>query len=204
MPRLAAASVTTAAAVAVPMFGAAAPASAADDGTWNNLAQCESGGDWHINTGNGYYGGVQFSDQTWDAYGGGKYASHADQASRSQQIAIAEKVLDQQGWGAWPACSSELGLGQGDAAGKPSAPSGGGSESHHAGGSHGGSNAQSGGRSASSGSSHGTYTVKPGDTLSKIAQRKGIDGGWHALYDANRDSVDNPTMIYVGEHLQLP
>ncbi|MDQ3449762.1 MAG: transglycosylase family protein, partial [Actinomycetota bacterium] len=77
---------------------------------WDQLAQCESGGDWAINTGNGYYGGLQFSYDTWAAYGGGAYAETADQASREQQIAIAEKVQSAQGWGAWPACSAELGL----------------------------------------------------------------------------------------------
>jgi hypothetical protein len=83
--------------------------------TWDRLAQCESGGDWHINTGNGYYGGVQFSASTWLGYGGGNYASRADLATRRQQIAIAEKVLRGSGWGAWPACSAQLGLDSSDA-----------------------------------------------------------------------------------------
>jgi resuscitation-promoting factor RpfA len=85
-------------------------ATAATNRTWNRLAQCESGGNWHINTGNGYYGGLQFSSSTWLGYGGGKYASRADLATRRQQIAIAEKVLRGSGWGAWPACSAQLGL----------------------------------------------------------------------------------------------
>ncbi len=88
----------------------ASPADAASLSTWKRLAQCESGGRWHINTGNGYYGGLQFSHSTWRAYGGGKYASHAHRASRREQIRIAEKVLRAQGWGAWPACTSKLGL----------------------------------------------------------------------------------------------
>jgi hypothetical protein len=78
---------------------------------WDQLARCESGGNWAINTGNGYYGGLQFSPSTWSAYGGGAYASTANLASREQQIAIAEKVQAAQGWGAWPSCSSQLGLG---------------------------------------------------------------------------------------------
>jgi resuscitation-promoting factor RpfA len=90
-------------------------ATAATYRTWDRLAQCESGGHWHINTGNGYYGGLQFSASTWLGYGGGKYASRADLATRRQQIAIAEKVLHGSGWGAWPACSAQLGLGGGDA-----------------------------------------------------------------------------------------
>lgn len=77
---------------------------------WARLAQCESGGNWSINTGNGYYGGLQFHPQTWAAYGGEAYAPHAHLASRAQQIAVAERVLASQGWSAWPACSAELGL----------------------------------------------------------------------------------------------
>ncbi|MDO5030554.1 MAG: transglycosylase family protein [Corynebacterium sp.] len=88
-------------------------ASAAPDSDWDRLAQCESGGNWHINTGNGYYGGLQFNAGTWNSYGGGEFASTADQATREQQIYVAEKVLAQQGWGAWPACSASLGLSSG-------------------------------------------------------------------------------------------
>ncbi len=88
-------------------------ASAAPDSDWDRLAQCESGGNWAINTGNGYYGGLQFSGQTWSAFGGGQYAPTANQATREQQIAVAEKILASQGWGAWPACSASLGLSSG-------------------------------------------------------------------------------------------
>ena len=79
------------------------------DGVWDRLAQCESGGNWHINTGNGYYGGLQFSAGTWTAYGGGAYAPTADLATREQQIAIGEKVQAAQGWGAWPTCAAGVG-----------------------------------------------------------------------------------------------
>ena len=85
-------------------------ANAAPDSDWDRLAQCESGGNWGINTGNGYQGGLQFSPSTWNAYGGQQYAPTAHQASRDQQIAVAERVLEGQGWGAWPSCSSSLGL----------------------------------------------------------------------------------------------
>ena len=85
-------------------------ANAAPDSDWDRLAQCESGGNWAINTGNGYHGGLQFSQGTWAAYGGTQFAPTANQATREQQIAIAEKTLAGQGWGAWPACSSKLGL----------------------------------------------------------------------------------------------
>ncbi|ANR61893.1 DUF3235 domain-containing protein [Corynebacterium glutamicum] len=96
-------------------FGAAATimapsASAAPDSDWDRLAQCESGGNWTINTGNGYHGGLQFSAGTWAAYGGQEFATYAYQATREQQIAVAERTLAGQGWGAWPACSASLGL----------------------------------------------------------------------------------------------
>jgi len=77
------------------------------DSVWDKLAQCESSGNWSINTGNGYYGGLQFTMDTWTAYGG---TGSPANASREQQIAVAERVLAGQGWGAWPACSSKLGL----------------------------------------------------------------------------------------------
>ncbi|WP_054816495.1 transglycosylase family protein [Nocardia arizonensis] len=85
-------------------------ASAAPDSDWDRLAQCEAGGNWGINTGNGFQGGLQFSPSTWNAHGGQEYAATANQASREEQIVVAEKVLASQGWGAWPSCSSKLGL----------------------------------------------------------------------------------------------
>jgi resuscitation-promoting factor RpfB len=97
------------AASAGPSSGAAAP-TVAGGSVWDALAQCEANGDWSINTGNGYHGGLQFSASTWAAYGGTQYAPTADQASREQQIAIAQKTQAGQGWGAWPACTSKLGI----------------------------------------------------------------------------------------------
>ncbi|WPF66732.1 MULTISPECIES: resuscitation-promoting factor Rpf1 domain-containing protein [unclassified Corynebacterium] len=85
-------------------------ASAAPDSDWDALAQCEAGGDWSINTGNGFHGGLQFHPQTWTAHGGGEFAPTANQATREEQIVVAERVLASQGWGAWPACSQRLGL----------------------------------------------------------------------------------------------
>jgi peptidoglycan hydrolase-like protein with peptidoglycan-binding domain len=108
--------------VGVLPFALAAPAHAASTSTWEHLAQCESSGNWHINTGNGFYGGLQFTQGTWEGYGGTQYAPRADLASESQQIATAENVLAGQGWGAWPACSKALGLsggGGGEAAPAP-------------------------------------------------------------------------------------
>ena len=87
----------------------AAPA-VAGGSVWDSIAQCESGGNWAINTGNGYQGGLQFSPSTWAGYGGTEYAATADQATREQQIAVAERVQAAQGWGAWPACTARLGI----------------------------------------------------------------------------------------------
>ncbi|WP_237248866.1 transglycosylase family protein, partial [Spelaeicoccus albus] len=84
------------------------PSAPAPSGSaWDKIAQCESGGNWHINTGNGYYGGLQFSLRTWHAFGG---QGRPDQNSRAQQIAIGKKVQASQGWGAWPSCAARAGL----------------------------------------------------------------------------------------------
>jgi LysM repeat protein len=169
-------------------FGAlAAPASAAAH-DWSGVAQCESGGNWSINTGNGYYGGLQFSASTWLAYGGGAYAPRADLASQAEQIAVAEKVLVGQGIGAWPTCGRYLTGGSTPAAAAPApaarptpvaAPAP---------------------RSAPSG---GTYTVRRGDTLAKIAAAQGHAGGWRGLWALNSATVRNPNLIFVGQTLRL-
>src|SRR6202453_205220 len=86
----------------------AGQAAAATDGEWDQVASCESGGNWSINTGNGYQGGLQFSQDTWASHGGGDYAPSAQLASRDEQIAIAERVLASQGRGAWPVCGHGL------------------------------------------------------------------------------------------------
>lgn len=85
-------------------------ASAAPQSSWDRLAACESTGRWNVNTGNGFYGGLQFTQQTWAGFGGWKYAPRADMATKYQQIAVAEKVLAVQGPGAWPHCSVVAGL----------------------------------------------------------------------------------------------
>lgn len=89
--------------------GASAPA-APSGSVWDRIAQCESGGNWSINTGNGYYGGLQFSASTWRAFGGGQYAPYAHQATRAQQIEVAKRTQAAQGWGAWPSCTRKLGI----------------------------------------------------------------------------------------------
>jgi resuscitation-promoting factor RpfA len=189
----------------------AGTAQAASGSTWDRLAQCESGGNWHINTGNGYYGGLQFSPSTWRGFGGGQYASSAHRASRAEQIAIAERVLARQGWGAWPACSRKLGLTRADAreradvsrstsrsaikkAKKTSRTT-----------SVRRSTRASAKKSATSRAAYGHYVVRRGDTLSSIAHRKHVRGGWRALYKANRRGIGtNPNVIYVGQRLRLP
>jgi LysM repeat protein len=101
------------AAVSVPQASppAAAPVSTAAPASsggpnWSAIAACESGGNWSANTGNGFYGGLQFTEQTWLGYGGGQYASSANLATKAQQIAVAERVLAGQGIGAWPVCGA--------------------------------------------------------------------------------------------------
>ncbi len=194
VPRAAATTATLTAALASSAFLNTSTASAADDNTWDALSQCESSGDWQINTGNGYYGGLQFSQSTWEAFGGTQYASRADLATREQQIATAEKVLDVQGWGAWPACSAGLGLTSADAYGTPdvSVTRDSGGHHHHP------------APTPAPAPSSDSYTVQAGDTLSLIADREGVAGGWRALYAANTDVVEDANLIYIGERLQLP
>ncbi|WP_068266207.1 transglycosylase family protein [Janibacter limosus] len=99
------------ASVALGSMATAQSASAStNSNVWDAVAACESGGNWSINTGNGFYGGLQFTTQTWQGFGGGKYASNANQATKAQQIEIAQKVLQTQGPGAWPVCSQKAGL----------------------------------------------------------------------------------------------
>ena len=205
----------TAGAVAAAPIGLAGPAQAASGSTWDRLANCESGGNWSINTGNGYSGGLQFAGSTWRAYGGGSYASSANRAPRGEQIAVAEKVLDAQGWGAWPSCSRRLGLGRAEAAGSPSssrstqrkAVS---KKTQHVHKTVSASRlAKATTRQAKKGSTtvaaRGSYVVRSGDTLSRIANRKDVRGGWKSLYVKNRGAIgSNPNVIRVGQRLVLP
>jgi nucleoid-associated protein YgaU len=190
-------------------------ANAATDGaTWDALAQCESGGNWATNTGNGFSGGLQFSASTWAAYGG---TGSAATATREQQIAVAEQVQASQGWGAWPSCAAQLGLSggggatavapqsipvqsapvqsapvaQAPAAQAPAVPvpKDAVKARQHA---------------APVAVSGETYTLQPGDTLSTTADKLGIEGGWQSLADANLDTVANPDLVFAGQVLQLP
>ncbi|MFJ2649017.1 transglycosylase family protein [Streptomyces sp. NPDC087420] len=93
------------------LFLTAGPATAASVSTWDKVAVCESGGNWSTNTGNGFYGGLQFTLATWNAYGGDQYAAFPNQATKQEQILTAEKVLAVQGESAWPTCGPQAGLG---------------------------------------------------------------------------------------------
>ncbi|WP_302471621.1 transglycosylase family protein [Curtobacterium flaccumfaciens] len=204
---------------------AAAPANAASGSTWDQLAQCESGGNWAINTGNGYYGGLQFNLGTWQANGG---AGNPASASREAQIAVAERVLASQGWGAWPACSAQLGLsgtsGAAPAAAAPApapapapaqqaapqpaapapapaeqaAPQPSTTEATPA------PAATTPSKPAPVKTSGKTYKITSGDTLDTIATKLGIDGGWKQLWAANTSTIDDANLIYAGQELQLP
>jgi resuscitation-promoting factor RpfA len=172
-------------AIAGAVFGAplaVAPAAHAEGGTvWDKLAQCESTGNWSINTGNGFSGGLQFTKSTWRAFGGEGLAHHA---SREEQIIVAERVLAQQGWGAWPACSRKLGL-----SGKPPkfkpAPQA----------------TTAAPRKVTSTAGGKTVTVEAGDTLAKIAAANGVSGGWQKLRDIN--GLADPDALSIGDRINL-
>ncbi|MFE0374928.1 transglycosylase family protein [Streptomyces inhibens] len=194
------------AAVAVPLMGATS-ASAASVATWDKVAQCESGGNWSINTGNGYYGGLQFSNSSWAAAGGTQYAPRADLATKDQQIAAAEKLLAIQGPGAW-SCAAAGGL----TAGGPAAdvnPSGSSAQTKSAPQKNTAAvkktpaPAQEKAQPAAKKSNgHGNYTVKAGDTLAKIAKAHGTN--WKSVYAANKSVIGgNPNLILPGQKLSI-
>jgi LysM repeat protein len=209
--RVAALAGVTGVAIAAPLM-AAGNASAATASEWDAVAQCESGGNWSINTGNGYYGGLQFSASTWAAYGGTQYAAQANQASKSQQIAVAEKVLASQGKGAWPVCGTGL----------SSATYSGGSSSSSSNSSSNTSSRSTEEQSASRSTDRpaakktvttptgkkvkkgdGEYKVVKGDTLSSIAEKHEVKGGWQKLFKLNKDIITDADFIYPGQQLHL-
>ncbi|WP_326667656.1 transglycosylase family protein [Streptomyces canus] len=208
--RVAALAGVTGVAIAAPLM-AAGNASAATASEWDTVAQCESGGNWSINTGNGYYGGLQFSASTWAAYGGTQYAAQANQASKSQQISVAEKVLASQGKGAWPVCGTGL----------SSATYSGGSSSSSNSSSNTSSRSteeQSASRSTDRPAAKktvttptgkkvkkgdGEYKVVKGDTLSSIAEKHKVKGGWQKLFKLNKDIITDADFIYPGQQLHL-
>jgi len=167
----------------IALLSPAAPAAAQSGVNWDAIAQCESGGNWRINTGNGYYGGLQFSRSTWKAYGGGKYARTANKASRAEQIRIAEKVLDGQGIGAWPTCGRKAGSTKSYRA--SSTPS-----------------RTATPKKVTASGRH--YTVRAGDTLAGIAAARHVPGGWRTLYRLNRAQLGgDPHLIRPGQRLSL-
>ncbi|CAM02846.1 LysM domain-containing protein [Saccharopolyspora erythraea NRRL 2338] len=184
----------TGAVIAAP-FAVALPANAASESTWDAVAQCESTGNWQINNGNGYYGGLQFSASTWAAYGGNQYASNAANATREQQIAVAERVLQAQGPGAWPVCSKKAGLISGalenqDVSGSGSAQADDDSEKK--------TTKPAPKPSTATGDD---YTVQVGDTLGKIAEKFGVS--WQSVHQNNQDVVSDPNLIFPGQQLDI-
>ncbi|MGW0601174.1 transglycosylase family protein [Streptomyces sp. NPDC002776] len=174
--------------MAIPLIGTGT-AQAADVETWDKVAACESTNNWNINTGNGYYGGLQFAQSTWEQYGGTRYAPRADLATKDEQIAVAEKVLDGQGPGAWPVCSVRAGLTRGGESPelKTSVP-----------------DVKPQTTPQSRAGKAQMYTVVRGDTLSTIADEQDVRGGWRGLYDANRRTVGaDPDLIMPGQRLAL-
>ncbi|MFE9425820.1 transglycosylase family protein [Kitasatospora sp. NPDC006697] len=218
---------------ALPVAGlvTATTASAASVSTWNAVAQCESTGNWSINTGNGFYGGLQFTPSTWAAYGGTQYAAQANQATQAQQIAVAEKVLADQGPGAWPVCSVKAGLSAGGAVAqvdttsssnnsapapaapvqKPAAPVQQQAPAQPAApvqkpaapaAPKSDNGHHNGGHKGKSNTNGGSYTVKGGDTLSAIAAAHGTN--WQDLYQKNASVIGgNPNLIMPGQVLSF-
>lgn len=219
-------------------------ANAVDGATWDALAQCESGGNWSINTGNGFYGGLQFTQQSWNGVG---MSGSPATATRAQQIEAGERLLAIQGWGAWPACSAKLGLyGKTGAAptyteptttvaaqsqtqqtytapaaqaapaapaaqaapaaveapaaapAAPAAPAAVEAPAAPA------VEAPAAAPVAAPKAAAGTYTVVPGDSLSLIAAKLGVAGGYQAIAAANTDIIYNVDLIFPGQVLTIP
>lgn len=182
----------------------AAPATSANAApleAWDALAQCEAGGNWSINTGNGYHGGLQFSQSSWNAAGG---SGSPAAASKAEQIRVAENLLQMQGWGAWPSCNAQLGL---SAYGTSSAPANLAPQSNEV--------AEiaaptvveaapvAEAPAVAEAPVANTYTVVAGDTLSEIAYAHGFSS-WDALLAANSELITNAHVIEIGWELTIP
>ena len=206
-------------------------ANAVDGATWDALAQCESGGNWSINTGNGFYGGLQFTQQSWNGVG---MSGSPATATRAQQIEAGERLLAIQGWGAWPACSAKLGLyGKTGAAptytepttvaaqsqtqqtytapaaqAAPAAPAvqaaPAAAEAPAAPAAAPAVEAPAAPVAVAPKAAAGTYTVVPGDSLSLIAAKLGVAGGYQAIAAANTDIIYNVDLIFPGQVLTIP
>lgn len=180
------------------LLAGTADAAVTPTGTWDRLAQCESTGNWAADTGNGFSGGLQFTPGTWRAFGGTGAAHHA---SREEQIAVAERVLAAQGWGAWPACSRKLGLhGTPARSETSSAPAPQHATAQHA-------TAQPAPKKAAPAPAEPVpvppdapdYTVVKGDTLSEIAAAHGTD--WPRL--AMLNELADPDLLLIGQQLRM-
>lgn len=218
-------------------------ANAVDGATWDALAQCESGGNWSINTGNGFYGGLQFTQQSWNGVG---MSGSPATATREQQIEAGERLLAIQGWGAWPACSAKLGLyGKTGAAPTytepttsvaaqsqtqqtytapvaqaapaapaaqaapaaveaPAAPAAQAAPAVAEAPAAPAVEAPAAAPVAAPKAAAGTYTVVPGDSLSLIAAKLGVAGGYQAIAAANTDIIYNVDLIFPGQVLTIP
>jgi len=213
--------------VGAPLTALAAPASAATASQWDAVAQCESGGNYAINTGNGFYGGLQFTLSTWAAYGG---TGAPQNASKSEQIAVAERVLAGQGKGAWPVCGTGLGAAsptpvQAQTRPAPAAtstrtvpsaprvvaPSVVGQSTRATVGA-GDADADADDSTAAApraitpsrrSAAARSYVVRSGDTLAKIAAAHQVRGGYQAIFALNRGTIKNVNLIYPGETLTL-
>ncbi|PZS36929.1 MAG: peptidase [Pseudonocardiales bacterium] len=178
----------------------AGTASAAPDVNWDAVAACESGGNWATNTGNGFYGGLQYTLSTWHANGG---AGNPASASREQQISVAQHVLATQGIGAWPVCGRHANDNAPAASAKHAAPA----EPKHAAPSTPAAPPAAPAPLPALPAQTGPtldYVVATGDTLTQIATAQAVPGGWQQLYDANRDTMSDPNVIVVGQHLKVP
>ncbi|HEX5406525.1 MAG TPA: transglycosylase family protein [Pseudonocardiaceae bacterium] len=196
----------TGAALSVPLTIAAIPANASSV-NWDAIAKCESGGNWATNTGNGFYGGLQFTMSTWHANGG---SGSPQNASRSEQIAVAERVLATQGIGAWPVCGRHAGSTESFSSSEEH------STVHHTRTHHvtkhhvtkhhvatpkATTHRVTTTSATAKSAPNGDYTVVPGDTLSDIATEQHVAGGWNVLWDKNKSVVSNPDMIFPGQTL---
>ncbi|WP_432112877.1 peptidoglycan DD-metalloendopeptidase family protein [Streptomyces sp. S1] len=176
----------------------AGSANAATASEWDTVAQCESSGNWSINTGNGFYGGLQFTQSTWAAYGGLTFADRADHATKTQQITVAERVLWKghnglapQGKGAWPSCGVGLSNTPYDTPSTPTPPPT--------------PDPDPTPPVDPPDAEDGVYVVKAGDYLAKIATALKVEGGWQKLYEINREVIGpNPNLIRIGMKLTLP
>ncbi|MFJ9416812.1 transglycosylase family protein [Streptomyces sp. NPDC101227] len=197
---------------------AAAPPTAPEDTNWERIAHCESSGRWHINTGNGYHGGLQIDLTTWQEYGGRRYAPRADLASRSQQIAVGERIAEDRGLAPWPNCGH---FGLFDSDGPVDGYEGAVTHHRHASANHHSRKTHQAHRThrspsagqaprhqrthkASRTQAGSAYVVQRGDCLSVIADNQHIRGGTQALYDMNEHRLDEgPDHIYPGQQLRL-